>query len=109
MKLRPGIPVVRHVPHPEVHIPPEVKELPLIDKSSPDDMKIQQVWRARTKVFDLSDANQLGEYEKVWQLICDGHAQAMPDSKVDFVPSSGKYVAFLRWAEFDYKVPQATA
>lgn len=97
-----GVPIARFHPPAKVALPPGTQEIPLIPKDGPADRKLQEVWAAKARVFDLSDAAQLAEYEKVWQTITDGHA-TLSESRIDF--HEGKYVALLRWADFSYKLP----
>lgn len=97
-----GVPVARFHPPAKVPLPAGVSEIPLIPKDGPADRKLQEVWTAKVKVFDLSDDTQREEYAAVWQKITDGHA-TMSESRVDFL--NGKYVALLRWADFSYKLP----
>ncbi len=104
LDLPKGMPVTRHQPKPRVEIPEGVRELPLFDKDTPPDQQIQQVWHARVKVFDLTDDTQRDEYERVWQLVCDGQAQ-VSENNTQF--HEGKFLAFLRWSEFEYKVPES--
>jgi hypothetical protein len=98
-----GVPIARFQPPAQVPIGPG-QEVPLIAKDAPADRKLQEVWTARTRVFDLADVEQVKEYEKVWQRITDGHA-TFSESRIDF--HEGKYVALLRWADFSYKLPTA--
>lgn len=97
-----GVPVARFQPPAKVELPAGTSEIPLIPKDGPPERKLQEVWTAKARVFDLSDAAQLAEYEKVWQRITDGHA-TFSESRIDF--HAGKYVALLRWADFSYKLP----
>lgn len=99
-----GMPITRFRPKPRVELPEGTRELPLFDKDTPPDQQIQQVWVARARVFDLTDDTQRGDYEKVWQLVCDGQARVSENS-TEF--HDGRFLAFLRWAEFDYKVPES--
>ncbi len=102
LSLPRGLPTVRHRPKPQVEIPAGVKEIPLIDKNTPEEEQIQEHWIAHAKVFDLTDDTQLAEYEGVWQLACDNLGRVV-DNQVEF--HDGKYLAYLRWAEFSYKLP----
>ncbi len=104
LKLPKGLPTARYKPPPVVEIPPGVDELPLIDKETPDKKKIQEIWNARVRVFKLSDPEDLIEYEKVWQAICDGLA-VMCEHRTEFSATTGEFVALLRWADLKYKVP----
>jgi hypothetical protein len=91
-----GIPTVRYQPPPQVDVPGG--QLPLIDQDHP----LQQVLNAKVGVFDLSDDNQAEAYRLAWQKITDGHG-AVSENKVEF--HAGKYIAYLRWAEFTYALP----
>lgn len=106
LNLPKGIPTSRYKPRPKIEIPSGMSELPLVDKNHPNDQKIQEVWIARVKVFNLSDEEELGEYTSIWQSICDG-AAIMSEHRTEFMPDSGRFVALLRWAELQYKVPSA--
>lgn len=96
-----GVPVARF--HPPAHVElPAGAEVPLIPADAPPEKKLQQVWVAKARVFNLSDDTQRREYEEVWQRVTDGHA-TISESRVDF--HNGSYVALLRWADFVYKLP----
>lgn len=97
-----GMPVARHRPSPTVAIPAGIDELPLIDGKTPGDRQIQNHWIAQVQVFDLGDPDQLKDYTAVWQQVSDGKAQ-MCEHRTEF--NDGKFVALLRWADFDYKLP----
>jgi hypothetical protein len=98
-----GVPIARFQPPAEVPIAPG-QEVPLIAKDAPAERKLQEIWTAKTRTFDLSNDEQREAYDAVWQRITDGHA-TMSESRVDF--HEGKYVALLRWADFSYKLPTA--
>ena len=104
LSLPRGLPTARFRPAPKVEIPQGTGELPLIDKETPVDKQIQEVWTAKIKVFNLCDPTQLAEYEKIWQRICDGSC-IQCEHKTEFKADSGEFVALLRWAEISYKVP----
>ena len=91
-----GVPTVRAKAQAQVEVPSG--QLPLIDKDKP----LQQVWNARVGIYDLSDTNQAEEYRMAWQKITDGQGM-MSENKVEF--HDGKYLAYLRWAEFTYTLP----
>jgi hypothetical protein len=101
IKLPPGVPTARVKPPPLVEIP-NGTEIPLIDKNHPSDKKVQELFKARVRIFNLSKAKDLDDYEKVWQLITDQHALCC-EHRVDI--TAGKYTALLRWIEKVYKVP----
>ena len=96
-----GMPIHRVRPRPAVEIPPDLTELPFIDKDSPSKEKIQQIWVAKVRVFDLTKEPDLKDYEKVWQQITDGLCR-MCEHRIDFF--EGRYLVLLRWAEFVYKL-----
>lgn len=96
-----GVPVSRFMPPPMVQVPVG-SELPLISKDSSAEKKLQQMWISKIRIFDLGDPEQLAAYAAVWQKITDGHA-GMSEHRVDF--HDGKYTALLRWADFEYKLP----
>lgn len=104
LRLPRGLPTVRHRPKPPVAVPAGLEEIPLIDKNTPDEEKIQEVWVAKVGIFDLSDTTQRDDCQRIWQLVCDGQAR-MCENRTDFIESTGKYIAYLRWAEFEYKLP----
>jgi hypothetical protein len=101
MVIPKGMPIARHVPRPEVNVPQG--ELPLIPKDAGPDKAVQEVWTAHVKTFDLSNEEQCSQYEAIWQRVTDGQARVSPDAKVEF--HDGKYIAYLRWADFSYKLP----
>jgi hypothetical protein len=104
LNLPKGLPTARYRPSPKVEIPDGVSELPLIDKDTPPDKQVQEHWVAHVRVFRLNDPEELAEYTKVWQMICDGHA-VQSERRTEFKPDTGEFVALLRWAELRYKVP----
>jgi hypothetical protein len=101
MVIPKGMPIARHVPRPEIEVPPG--ELPLIPKDAPPEKSVQELWKAQVRTFDLSDEEQRLAYEAVWQRVTDGLAKVSPDHRIDF--HNGKYIAYLRWADFSYKLP----
>lgn len=103
LRIPKGVPIARAQPRPLVQIPEGVQELPLIDKDMPPERHVQEVWRAHVRTFNLSEDAQREEYERVWQRITDGHAVSC-ESRVEF--HDGKFLALLRWADFEYKLPQ---
>lgn len=105
LSLPRGFPTVRHKPPPLVNVPPGLNELPLIDGKTPDHKKIQEVWKAKVRVFDLGDTDDLTAYQEVWQRVSDGHA-VMCEHRVEFSAPKGAFVALLRWADRQYNLPQ---
>lgn len=101
----PGVPVARFVPPPQVQVP-DGAPVPLISANAPDGEKVQQCWVARVRVFHLDRDDERQAYEAVWQKVTDGHA-LVSETRVDFY--QGAYVAFLRWVEFEYKLPSTTS
>jgi len=87
-------------------VPANATEIPLIDDKTPDAGKIQEVMTAHVRVFDLSNEEDLKQYVAVWQEITNGQAQPS-EQRTEFVPSTGKFVALLRWSSLSYKVPLA--
>lgn len=79
-------------------------EIPLIDPKGPKEQQLKQVWTAKVRVFDMSDAEQLKAYTEIWQQITDGKATVSKEDGPHFDPQTGKFLTFLRWAEFSYKV-----
>lgn len=104
LRVPPGMMTNRYRPPLPVQVPPGLQEVPLIAPDDPAHKQVQQVWIAKTKVFDLSNPDQLAEYEKIWQLLCDGHGQVC-EQRLDFVPATGRYMAFLRWAHYQAHLP----
>ena len=109
VKVRPEIPRVRHRPPAEIDLPEGVQDVPLVAKDGPDSKKLQELWKARIKVFTLP--READAYEAVWQKITDGHAflSRDPTSQAHIVswrPDTGEYVALLRYVEVEYKLPE---
>lgn len=100
-KVPTGLPTARFRERPVVSVPAGT-ELPLIDKTAPPDKRIQEVWNARVKVFNLGDDTQRQEYAAVWQNVCSGKAM-VSEHRTDF--HEGSYTALLRWADLEYKLP----
>lgn len=93
----------RFRPQPKVEIPGAV---PLIDPSAPPEQQVQQIWRARVRVFDLADEKQLQEYAAVWQQSCDGETMIV-DERLEWSTATNNFKAYVRWAEFHYRAPHA--
>lgn len=102
LKIPRGLPIARHIPAPTVEVPAD-SEVPLFGKDDKAENKLQQIWTAKIKVFNLNDEKELIEYTKVWQLITDGKG-TISESTTNF--HDGKYSALLRWSEFSYKIPE---
>ncbi len=79
-------------------------EIPLIDKNQPKEQQLKEVWTVHARLFNLQDAEQLTEYNRVWQLITDGRGRLSKEEGPHFDPKAGNWTTFLRWAEFTYKV-----
>lgn len=97
LKIPKGMPITRYADKKRVNVP-DKGEAPLIDEKHP----VEERWIARIRVFNLNDETELGDYERVWQLVCDGRAK-MCEHRTEF--ENGKFVAMLRWSEFEYKLP----
>ncbi len=94
---------------PKYHAPRtiEVKgETPFIDKKDAKQKQIQRRMIARIKTFNLSDEKDLKEYERIWQMICDGRGQKS-ESMLSWDATKCAYIAFLRWSEVEFKLPEA--
>jgi hypothetical protein len=98
------MPVIRYKEKPSVALPPGLNEVPLIDPKKGPDHQLQQRLVARVKVFDLCQDTERAEYEKIWQMVCDGTA-LMSEHRTEFVAEKGAFIAMLRWSEFQYKLP----
>ncbi len=96
-----GLPIARHYPAPTVELPVNA-EVPLFGKDDKPENKLQQIWTANIKVFNLNDPAELKEYTRIWQLITNGEG-TISESTTNF--HDGKYTALLRWSEFSYKIP----
>lgn len=105
LNLPRGLPTSRYKPPAPVEVPPGVTELPLIDEKTPDRNKVQEVWEAKVRVFNLSLEQDLEDYQQVWQQIADGHA-VQCEHQTQFDEARGTFVALLRWAHLHYKVPE---
>lgn len=106
LRVPAGMMPVRYKPPLPVHVPPDMAEAPFIAPEDPAHKQVQQVWVAKTKMFDLANEKDLAAYEQTWQLLSDGHGQVC-EQRLDFDPKSGSYKAFLRWAQFDAYLPGA--
>jgi hypothetical protein len=94
---------VRYKPPMEVPVP-EGMETPFISPDDPASKQIQQVWKARVKVFNMGDAKEVEEYEKVWQMACDGRGH-VSESRTEFNKELGTYLVFCRWSEISLVLP----
>lgn len=102
LKVPPGLPVSRYRETRVVQLPSTQTELPLIDKKTPPEKQVQEVWVAQVGVFNLADDAQRKKYEEVWQRVCNKIA-IVSESRTEF--HNGSYIALLRWADFEYKLP----
>ena len=102
LKIPRGLPTVRHYPPPTVELPANA-EVPMFGKDDKPENKLQQIWTANVRVFNLNDPEELRQYTEVWQLITDGKG-TISESTTNF--HDGKYTALLRWSEFSYKIPE---
>ncbi len=96
-----GVPTSRYYPPQTVEIP-KGAEIPLFGKDDKPENKLQQIWTAKVKVFNLNDATELKEYTDTWQLITDSKG-VVSENITNF--HEGKYTALLRWSEFSLKIP----
>lgn len=103
LRIPHGVPIARHKPNPKITVPGG--ETPFFHPDDPDDKKLQQIWHVKVRVFDLSKPEDVEEYQQAWQKITDGQA-VCSEQKTDFDSERGTYIAFLRWAEFDYRLPE---
>ncbi len=86
---------------------PEGSEIPLIDPADARHKKAQERWISHVKIFDLSDDEQLKQYNGVWQQHCDGVAQVCLEKGPDFDQARGRYVVFVKWNTYEYIAPTA--
>jgi len=96
-----GVPTARYYPPQTVEVPDNT-EVPLFGKDDKPENKLQQIFNAKIRVFNLSLEQDLKDYTDVWQKITFGEG-AVSESIVNF--HNGTYVAFLRWSEFSLKIP----
>ena len=102
LKVPRGLPIARYKETPVVQLPEAQTELPLIDKKTPPEKRIQEVWVAQVGVFDLANDEQRKKYEEVWQRVCNSRA-IVSETKTEF--HNGSYIALLRWSDLEYKLP----
>lgn len=102
--LPPGMRAERYQAPRRVELPDGLSQMPLIAPTDPGYKQVQEIWTAKVRVFDLSKEEDIAEYEKVWQAVCDGMAK-ISESKIDFVEKKGTYTALLRWSYIGYKLP----
>jgi len=105
LRIPHGVPIARHKPAPKINVP-NGRETPLFHPDDPDEKKLQQIWIVKVRIFDLSKPEDARDYQEAWQKITDGHAVKSED-RIDFNSERGTYIAFLRWAEFDYRLPES--
>ncbi len=86
---------------------PDGTEIPLIGPDDPRHKKVQERWIAHAKIFDLADADQLVEYEKIWQAHCDGTAQVCVEKGPEFDATKGRFVTFVKWNTYEHVAPTA--
>lgn len=97
--------MVPHRPRLFVDVPGGV-DVPLVKDTDPDDKKFQKHLLARVKVFNLSDPADLAEYQRVWQMVSYGQAVMCEKTPAVQHPVTGNWSAFLRWGEYQIKLPQ---
>ena len=64
-----------------------------------DVLKLNQV--LYVKRFELSDAEQLKEYQAICQQIQDGHAQLSYEN-MEYIPEEKQWVVLMRWIDWWY-------
>jgi len=72
------------------------KGVPLYKNSDPTRIKPQQIRRARVDIFDLSDAEQLTRYNKIWEAVGYGLVQVADEEK-HWVPEIKSWKVMIRW------------
>jgi hypothetical protein len=103
-----GVPTARYIPPAQVNVPEGTSELPLIDQNHPSHRKVQEIWIAKLKLFDLSKDDEVVACEAVWQAVTDGKAK-LAESQVVFDPKRGTFVHLLRWIALEYRLPSPQA
>ena len=106
VRLPTGVPTTRYVPPRLAELPPGTEELPLVDDKTPDSKKVQEVWEAHLRIFDLGKEAERVACEQVWQSVTDGNA-ILSEEKTEFSPGTGSFLTLLRWSTIRYKVPEA--
>lgn len=100
-----GMPIAPYREKPVVELPPGLQEIPLLDPKKGPEHQVQRRLVAHVRVFDLCKAEDIDDYERVWQMVCDGNA-LISEHKTEFVESRATFIAMLRWSQFEYKLPQ---
>jgi hypothetical protein len=77
--------------------------VPFVDPKDPAEKQPQMRLVAHCKVFNLLDANELAEYEKVWQGIADDTIVLSKDQLITS-PDGTIVRGLLRWGVKTYRV-----
>ncbi len=93
----------RYRPPVDIAVPAGM-ETPFIHPDDPQSKQLQQVWTAKVRVFNMSTAQDVIDYEAVWQRACDGLGH-VSESRTDYNKEIEAYVVFCRWSEVTFKLP----
>jgi hypothetical protein len=101
-----GMPVSRYRAPKQVPMPSGVKEIPLIDPKKGPEHQLQLHYEAHVDTFNLGDDTDRKRYQDIWQMVCNGEA-IVSESRTEFIPTKGSFIALLRWSHIQYKLPEA--
>ena len=80
---------------------------PSLRNADPAHKQPSMVRDAQVRIFDLSDATQLQEYQQVWDAIAKGLAVYSAEER-QFCEDTQNWRVFLRWANLFYERPKGT-
>lgn len=79
--------------------------IPNLKDDDPLEAQPKRAVQGHAAVFDLSDPAHLNYYQTLFHLVYNGRA-TVGQERVDFSPTTGKYMAFVRWGfEYCYSKP----
>ena len=83
----------------------ENQDLPFIKEDDAERHRPVEVYDGHVRIFDLSDAAQLADYEKIIDAAAKGHV-LISKEKLNWSRSKEAYIVFLRWLEVFLEKPQ---
>lgn len=99
-----GVPMTRYRPQAVVDVPGNTGVIPLIRPDDAPERKIQQVWKARIRIFDLSNPEDFAACEDVYQRVIDRFARIC-EAITKFDEKTGHFYTYMRWIDISHCIP----
>jgi hypothetical protein len=78
--------------------------IPQLKDSDPDHLRPKPVADAYTRVFDMSDDEDLKEYTRVWNEAAKGHIMISAEER-HWCDATQNFKIFLRWGDVYLEIP----